>query len=139
MVETINMQEMRYLNLFQTTTHIATRHTFIYNNTLFFCVPKIMISKAIGEGAKNIRRIGEILQKKVKVIASPRGEEDARVFIQAIINPNAFKDLEIRGNELILTAGGTQNKAALIGRNKRRLLGMQKIVQDYFRKDLRIA
>jgi hypothetical protein len=37
-----------------------------------------------------------------------------------------------------LTAGNTQNKAALIGRDKRRLLEMQKIIKDFFSRDFRI-
>ena len=54
-----------------------------------------------------------------------------------MISPVGFKDFEMNGREIIITAG-SQNKAALIGRNKRRLYELQKITKDFFGKELRI-
>ena len=130
------MQDMRYINLFGKVTGINTRFCFKYNEIIFFCVPRHLMSKAIGDGAKNIRKMHEILGKKIKVIPNPESAQEARFFIESIINPFTIKNLEVKENEIILTAG--QSKAALIGREKRRLLEMQKIVKDIFDKDFRI-
>ncbi len=137
MTNTINMQDMRHLNLFSQITRIQTRFCMKYNETIIFCVPREFVMRAVGEEGRNIKRISEILQKRVRIIPSPRGIQDIRPFIENIIRPVTFKSLEMYGNEIILTAG-SQNKAALIGRNKRRLLELQKIVKDYFGKDLKI-
>jgi len=137
MAKTISMQDMRQLNLFNKVTHISTRFSFQYNEAIMFCVPRHLVSKAVGEQGRNIRRMSEILRKRIKVIAAASGIEDARRFIEDIVSPVTFKDLEIKNDEMIITAG-SQNKAALLGRNKRRLLELQKIVADYFEKDLRI-
>lgn len=137
MVNTIDMQDLRYLNMFGKITQVRTRFCFKYNNTVIFCVPKKMISKSVGEGGKNIKRMSEIIKKRIKIIPGPRGIEDARVFIESIVNPVTFKDLEITDDEIILTAG-VQSKAALIGRNKRRFLEMQKIVENFFKKNFKI-
>ena len=137
MIKTIEMQDMRYLNLFEKITRINTRFCFKYNEAIVFCVPRPLISKAIGGGGRNIKQINEILKKRIKIIPSPRGIQDVKMFIGQIIKPVTFKDLEIKNNEIIVTAG-KQSKAALIGRNKRRLLEMQKIVHDYFDKEFRI-
>jgi hypothetical protein len=134
----INMQDMRYLNLFGKITRVSTRFCFKYNENIMFCVPKPLISKSVGEGGRNIKAISEILRKRIKVIPKPQGIRDIRNFIGAIIKPVTFKDLEVKDNEIILTAGN-QNKAALIGRNKRRFLEMQKIIKDYFGKEFRIV
>lgn len=138
MVSTIDMQDMRYLNLFSKVTRINTRFCFKYNETIFFCVPKNLLSRAIGEKAKNIKRINEILKKRIRIIPCPRGVEDIKIFIESIVSPVTFKELEIKENVVILTAG-SQNKAALLGRNKRRLLEMQTIVKNYFGKEFRIV
>lgn len=138
MAGTINMQDMRYLNLFRRITGISTRHVFRYNEMIIFCVPKNMISKAIGSEARNIKRISEILGKRIKVIPLPLGIYHARQFIQAIVSPVEFKDLEIKDNEMILNAG-SMSKAALLGRNKRRLCEMQKIIKDFFGKEFKIV
>jgi len=137
MVKTISMQDMRYLNLFSKVSHITTSICFKYNEAIVFCVPKPLVSRAIGEGAKNIKRLSEILRKKIKVVIQPSSIEDAKRFFGDVVSPVEFKDLEVKDNVIIITAG-SQSKAALIGRNKRRLLELQKIAKDYFGKELSI-
>ncbi len=139
MVNTIDMQDMRHLNLFENITKVNTRFCFGYNNSIIFCVPKSMMFRAIGENGKNIKKLNQIIGKRIKIIAKPNGIEDVRYFIEDIVNPVRFKNLEIRDNEIIITAGGTQNKAALLGRNKQRLLEMHKIIKDFFGRELRIV
>ena len=138
MVNTIDMQDMRYLNLFGKITRVYTRFCFMYNEAIVFCVPKPLLPKALGENAKNIRKMNEILRKRIKIVAKPKGIQDAKSFIESIVNPVTFKDLEIKDDEVILTAG-SQSKAALIGRNKRRFLEMQKVIKDFFGKEFRIV
>lgn len=138
MVKTIDMQDMRYLNLFGKITKISTRFCFKYNESIIFCVPKNLVSRAIGEGGRNVKKINQILRKKIKIISFPNGIEDAKVFIEAVVSPVTFKNFDIKENEIIITAG-SQNKAALIGRNKRRFLELQNIVKGFFDKELRIV
>ena len=138
MVNTIDMQHLRYLNLFNRITRVNTRFCFNYNDCIIFCVPGNLISRAIGENAGNIKQVSKILGKRIKVIAIPNGTKDMKIFIRAIVNPVNFKDLEIKNDEVILTSG-SQNKAALIGRNKRRLFELQKVIKDFFGRNLRIA
>ena len=139
MVSTISMQDIRHLNLFNQITRINTRYCINYNNMLIFCVPKNFVMKAVGENARNLKKMNEIIRKRIRVIPLPRGIQDAKSFIENIVSPVTFKDLEITDKEIILNAGGTQNKASLIGRDKKRLIEMQKIVNDYFGKEFRIA
>lgn len=137
MVKTIDMQEMRYLNLFEQASGVRTRFCFKYNENIFFCVPKQLISRAVGEHGKNIRRMSEILRKNIKVVPTPNGIRDAESFIKSIITPITIRDFHVDSNEIVV--GGGKNKASLIGRNKRRLFEMQKIVSDFFGKEFRIA
>ena len=138
MVNTIDMQGLRYLNLFSKITNVRTRYFFKYNEAIMFCVPKQFLSKALGKNGNNLRRIGEILKKRIRIIAMPSGIEDVERFIKIIISPVEFKEIEIKGDELIITAGSA-NKAALIGRNKRRLNEMRSIINNFFKKDVKIA
>lgn len=124
--------------MFEKITRISTRYFFMYNDYMFFCVPKNMISISIGPDARNVKRLSEIFRKKIRIIPVPKGLEHAKQFIEAIVNPIQFKGIEITESEIILNAG-SQSKASLIGRNKRRLLEMQKIIKDYFGKEFRIV
>lgn len=137
MVNTLDMRDLRYLNLFEKVTGIRTHYCFDYNNAVIFCVPREFISRAIGPDSRNLKRISEIIKKRIKVIAVPKNPQDIRKFIEMVVSPVTFKDLEIAENEIVLNAGA-QSKAALIGRDKRRLIEMQKITKDFFKKDFRI-
>lgn len=137
MVNILDMQDLRYLNLFKKVTGVSTRYCFKYNDTIIFAVPMALVSRSVGEKGKNVKRISEITKKRIRIIASPGGDSDIQRFISAVINPVGFNKFEIIGNEIIIT-GGSQNKAALLGRNKRRLLELQEIARGFFRKNLRI-
>jgi len=132
------MQHMRYINLFEKLSGVSTRYCFKYNETIFFCVPRSMISKAIGEAGRNVRQLSSILGKKIKIIPSPNGQEDIKTFIENIVAPVQFNDFRANENE-VTVSGNTQTKASLIGRNKRRLLEMQEIIKNFFSKDFRVV
>ena len=136
---TINMQTMRYINLLDRASHVKTKQCFIYNNTIFFAVPASLVSRAIGPAALNVRKISEELGKKIRIIAEPFGLADALRFVQELVSPIKFKSLEIKEGSFVLTAGSNQNKAILIGRNRRRFYELQKIIRDIFGMEIRIV
>jgi|SRR3989344_885341 len=138
MVNILDMKDIRYLNLFSKITGVNTRYCFFYNEFIIFGVPKRLVSKAIGKEAVNIKKMNEILGRKIKVVGNPEGIGDIKNFIKSIVSPVEFKDLEIRNDEIIINAG-MQSKAALIGRNRRREQELKEIVKDYFKRELRIV
>ena len=137
MGNTIDMQGMRYLNLFSKITKVTTRHFFKYNETLMFCVPRPLLSRALGRNGENLRKMGEILKKRIRILAMPNGIEDAEQFVRSIISPVEFKEFENKEDQIVITAG-SNNKAALLGRNKRRLNEMREIINDFFKKEVKI-
>ena len=133
------MQTMRYINLLDRASNVRTSKCFIYNNAIIFAVSKNKISKAIGHGASHIRDLQEKLGKKVRIINEPRGLEDAEKFIREIVSPAKFKSLDIKDNVLVVTAGSVQNKAALLGRNKKKLAELRNILLGTFDLDLKVV
>ena len=137
-MKTLDMRFIRYLNLFEKISGVRTKNCFFYNNNLVFVVPGALMSKAIGENGKNVRRIMEIIGKKGKVVKLPSGIREIKEFISAIIHPIEIREINLESNELVIVAG--RNKAALIGRNKTRLEEMKEIMEQYFDiKNVRIA
>ena len=134
---TINMQIMRYINLLNKIARVKIRKCFVYNNTIIFAVPAGLMSKAIGPKGKNVRALQERLGKRIKVIKEAEEIDDAERFVEDIVEPVTFVSLEVKDNKIIITAG-TRSKAALLGRNKRRLAELSRIVEDYFGKELKI-
>jgi len=138
-MSTINMQTMRYINLLDKVSHVKTRKCFVHNNVIFFAVEGQLVSKAIGPSANNIKKIQEQIGKKIKIIRESSGIEDAKRFIEDIVSPIKTKALEVKDNTILITAGNNQNKAILIGRNKRRLDELKRIVSDVYHLDVRIV
>ena len=138
MIKTIDMQLMRYINLFSKISHVPSRHCFIYNSTIIFVVSKKDIKKAIGVNNINLKKMSVIVNRKVKVVGLPQSLADAEKFISTIVHPLEIKSVEVKDNYLMINAG-QQNKAMLIGRNKRRLDEMRKIIKEYFGKEVRIV
>lgn len=135
---TINMQTMRYINLFDRITNIKTRWCFTYNNFIVFAVPARFMSQAIGISGKHVRVIQDTLGKKIKIVKEAEGLEDTARFIHDVVEPLGFRSLEITDKEIIMTAGG-HHKASLIGRNRARLSELSKILEDSLGRTLRIV
>lgn len=135
----INMQTMRYINLLDRASNVKTSKCFVYNNNIIFAVPKNQVSRAIGPDAVNVKKIQESLGKRVRIIEESNGLNDAKKFVQDVIAPVNFKSIEVKDRELIITAGNTQNKASLLGRNKRRFLELRQIIDDTFHLELKVV
>jgi len=131
MVKVLDMQFIRYANLFSKITRLTTNHCFEYNHTIIFVVPRKLVMKAIGYNNINLKNLSDVIGKKVKVIATPSGIEDLFGFVSIITYPIKFKAIEIRDGEAIITAN-IQSKASLIGKEKARLLEMENILGQYF-------
>lgn len=134
----INMQTMRYINFLNKISNVKTRKCFIYNNVIIFAVPAGMMSKAIGPGGSNIKAMKQKLGKKIKIIRDAESIGEVERFIEDVVDPVTFVSLDVKGDEIILTAG-TRSKAALLGRNKRRLIELKEIIEDNFGKELKIV
>jgi NusA-like KH domain protein len=130
-MKVLDLKFIRYANLFNKVTRIRTKHCFEYNNTIIFAVPRRFVAKAIGPENKNLETLSRIIGKRIKIAAIPEGKEDLENFVSIIIRPVRVRGVEIRDNEVII-ASTSQNKAALIGRNKVRLEEMENILEQYF-------
>ena len=126
------------MNLFEKITGVSTRFCFKYNDFIVFIIPPQLVSKAIGEHGNNIRRMSEILARRIKVVPTPNGNYDIKKFIENIVSPATFRGVDIGENEIVVASAGTQSKAALMGRDKKRLYELQKISKDFLGKELRI-
>ncbi len=132
------MKDMRQLNLFERITKVRTMVYFNYNNTLFFCVPRNMLKKALGEDKKNVKKIHQILGKKIRIIAKPRGVKEIKSFIQTIVTPIKTDEIKIDDN-VIKVKADKQNRAQLIGRDKVKLGEMKRIIRDFFGKEFEVS
>ncbi len=127
----LDVRSIQYMNLFERITHVKSKYCFDYDSTIIFVVPKFLMSRALGERARNITRLEENLHRKVRIIANPSGITDLERFVKAIIFPHEFKKIVVENNEIYIFSA-PRTKAAIIGRNKARLAGLADILDKFF-------
>jgi len=133
MAEIINMQLIRYLNLFAGVTKVPTTKCFVYNNQIIFAVPKTQVSRAIGRDAVNVKRLNSILRRKIRVVAMPMSNCNDEIgrFVEAVISPIEFNKVEVKENSVVISAG-RQSKASLIGRDRQREKELSDVLKNFF-------
>jgi NusA-like KH domain protein len=127
---TIDMQLMRYINLFEKISRVSTTNCFIYNNSIVFAVQKKFVSRAIGKDAANVKKMRNIIGKKIKVIEE-RELKDLDKFISDVVEPAVFNKLEINNGAAVISAS-RQSKATLIGRGRAREQELQNILKKFY-------
>lgn len=131
MKKVLDMQFIRYANIFARVTKIRTNHCFEYNNAIVFAVPRKFVRQGLGRDNENLEKLRRVINKRVKIVAMPSGREDIEKFVSVITYPVTFKDIEIKDDDAIISAS-MQSKASLIGRNKVRLQEMENVLEQYF-------
>ena len=133
MAGTIDMQLMRYINLFARTTKVQTTKVFVYNNQIIFAVPKAKVSVAIGKQAINVKKLNGILRRKIKIVAMPIADSNDGVgkFVEDVVAPIEFNSVDVRDDSVVVNAG-RQSKAALIGRNRQREKELAEVLKNFF-------
>lgn len=145
MEKVLDMQFIRYMNLFSRVTRVSAKFCFPYNNMIVYIIPRNSIEQAIGRDNSNLRKLSNILGKRIRVVGEPKGKEhrDIQEFISTLVSPTQFQSLELKrgekGEEIIITAGGLENKSLLIGRQRAREKELKEIIEQYFGvKELKI-
>lgn len=140
MAQIIDMQVMRYINLFTKITRISPRYCFKYNNQLIYLVKNNEVSKAIGKEAINAKKIMSTLRKKIKILAIPKDDssKEIKLFLEKLVEPVEVTDVDIR-DEIIKVSATRINKSSLIGRERVREKEMAKIIKDLLGKGFRIV
>jgi len=72
---------------------------------------------AVGRNGANVKKLGETLRRKIKVIEMPGGLEGLDKFVFDVTAPVEFNKIEIKDNVVHISASRA-NKAALIGRGR---------------------
>ncbi len=131
MTKTFDMQFIRYMNLFGRVSRVSAKHCFTYNNMLVFVVPGYAIERAIGSNNSNLKKLSDILGKRIRVVAEPKGRRDIAAFVRVLVSPIEYQNIEVKEDEVLITAG-RESKAMLIGRGRIREQELRDILEQYF-------
>jgi len=136
-IKKFDMQIMRYMNLFSRITRVSAKHCFVYNNTVVYVVSRVFVQPAIGKDNINLKKLSDIIGKRIRVLAEPFGMKDLNDFVSVLVSPIKFERLEVIDNEkkekeAVITTGGREAKAMLIGRGRQRESELKDVLEQYF-------
>ena len=119
---------MKLMTLFESMTGAKVKDC-IANERLMFIIEENEMGKAIGKNGANIKRMENMLKKKIKLVEF---SNDVLQFVKNMIYP--IEALEIKNEENIVTIHGkdTSSKAMLIGRERQNISHLGDIVKRYF-------
>ena len=135
MQKKIDMAFLQYMNYFEKILGIRTKHCFSYGNFIIFVVSKEFMSKAIGIGGANIKKLAYKIRRKVRVIQAPESIDDLESFVAAIVSPIRFRNIKLEfenGEKVITIYAPREAKAMIIGRGKQKLKELENILDEYF-------
>ncbi len=121
---------IKTISYFEKATGAKVRDCIVGDNdNMLFVVEEGNLMRALGKNASNIKRLGEALKKKVRVVEY---STDVMKFITNLIYP--LRAMNITEADGIITIEGpdTNTKGLIIGRNAGNLRRTEKIVQRYF-------
>lgn len=131
-----NIDLMKYMQLFENLTRAKLKDC-IANEHLTFIVEENEIGKAIGKKGSNVRRLEELLKKKIKIVEF---NPDVKQFIRNFVMPLQVKDVTEENGIITIAGFDTKTKGLLIGRERKNLKNLKDIVGRYFKvEDIKVV
>lgn len=119
---------IKLISLFETLTRSKVKDC-IESNILMFVVKRGEIGKAIGKKGSNIKRIENVLKRKIKIVEF---NDDIEIFVKNLIAPIKVENITKEDDTIIISDANNQTKGRLKGRDSQNLKEYKKIVSRYF-------
>ncbi|MBN1386217.1 NusA-like transcription termination signal-binding factor [Candidatus Woesearchaeota archaeon] len=125
-----DMNLMKYMELFETLTRAKLKDCFIdkLERVVFVVMPN-NIGKAIGKKGINIKKIEDLLKKKIRIVEF---DPEMNKFISNLVFPLKITGFRFEGGILTINGADTNTKGLLIGRNAQNLRNTESIVKRFF-------
>ena len=129
---TYDMALMHHIALFEQLTRAKLRDCFQdpVRNCLTFVVEQGEVGRALGKGAINLRRLEELLKKRVRIVEfADNPLQLIHNFIQPLQAKNIERDAEAR---IVIAGADEQTNGRIIGRNAQNLRSLETNVRRYY-------
>jgi NusA-like KH domain protein len=125
----LDVDMLKCIGLFENVTHARVKDAFYFKEILTFMVLEGDMFKALGKNLSNLKRLEQMLQKRIKIIEY---NPDIIKFITNLLYP--YKVAEIKQDEKIITITDPdmKTKGLIIGAKAQNLRAYESIVKKYF-------
>ncbi len=122
---TLDKETFRIMGLFQRITHVTPKDAFEYEDYYMFIVGIGTIKKCLGRDNRNIKKLSDILKKKIKLI------EHSTIlskFIKNVLFPSKILDVENKAGDVYVYININQKKTI----NAKSLNMLRFVTKRYF-------
>ena len=122
---------MKFISFFENLTRAKVKDCIDSGSgsSLIFVVQKGEIGKAIGKNASNIKRLENMLKRKVRIIEY---DEDVVKFVRNVLAPIKVEEVELVDSKVVIRDNDMKKKGMVIGRDASNLKKHKEIVSRYF-------
>ena len=133
-----NLEVINHINIFENITKARVKDCFIDGNNKFvFIVNKEDIGRAIGKNGMNLKRVENVLKKRIKVVSF---SDDVKEFVVSYSNPVKIEGVTVNDNIVEIKVNGMRERGLLIGRDKKHLEALKQILKKYYNiEDVKIV
>ena len=117
-------------------TGVSVKDCFQEDGVVYFIVPPGQLGKALGRGGENIRALQNHLGKKIKVIEF---REQVADFVRNVIYPLKVEGITEDDEAILIKDSNYQTKSVLIGREGKNLRVLNRAVQRFFGKEVKVV
>ncbi len=131
----LDQETAGWSSLMERISGAAVKDCFQDEDTIYFIVAPGDVGKAIGKSGMNIRRVQDELHKKIRVVEF---RERVDEFIKNLIYPLAVERIVEEQDAFILQDSSRKTKGLLIGRDGKNLKFINRAVQRFFGKEVKV-
>ena len=119
---------MKLITLFESMTGAKVKDC-ILNEKILFIIEENEMGKAIGKNGVNIKRMENMLKKKIKLVEF---SNDVLQFVKNMIYPIEVLDIMQEDHIIKIHGKDTGTKAMLIGRERQNINHLTELIKRYF-------
>ncbi len=120
---------IKTMSMFELVTRVGAKDCFDLDDKMYFVVGTGQVGKALGKGAVNVKKLENMLKKKVRIVEY---STDLGQFVRNVVNPLKLNEVVIEGGVVTITAVDHKTRGLLIGRGAQHLRQYEQIVKRYF-------
>lgn len=134
---TYGIDEMKFMSLLEQVSGVVPKDVIVSEDRVTFVIPEGSIARCIGKGGVVVKKLENILKKRVRYIVY---SDQLLQFVRNAVAPAELMDVSEEDGVVVMTAGDHQTRGILIGRSASNLRATETLVKRYFPiKELKVA
>lgn len=126
-----NEKLITYMSLFDKVTNASLKDCIIDSNeNPVFIVQPTQISRAIGKGGSNVKRLSQMLNRKIKIVEF---NPEITQFVRNLVAPIGVKQVDDNNGVITIYGNDTKERGIMIGRESQNIRMIEGIVKRYFK------